>query len=335
MTPGPKSGSSKTILVVVLVLAGACAFCSVGVVILGGVGFLTASKDLSTPAPVLSADREVVTFVVPPPFHQVSEGRYTAEQTDGPARYVVEVIRLPAIDAADPIESLNAQWRATIVRDWPGAPEQVLPLRRFANNGARVYFTSASLQQQGAEYRSLVSLYLVSADERFEPFVTVQSFFDSSAGAPMRALGASDVTHPLIEALFKGISGSPVGNPLIDDAEVSGRWQHSSGNQMQFVNVLTGSTGYTAVASGTWWTFEPNHEFSYKFSGAVTNTGATQFSAQSDSGTWRVEHDVLVTDGETLDRKYFIVGAGRGPSGKRTLYLMPEGNWTLSPGGLA
>ncbi len=333
MTPAPSSSNKNVILVVVLVLAGSCVLCAGGAIVLGGIGFLTA-KDVATP-PVPTGVTTAAEFAPPAPFQLVSEGRWQASLADGSAHHGVEVTRFPSRAATSGLSALSEAWSELIVPQWPGAPSRVLPLRRFANNGARVYFASARLPQQGFKRKSLVSLYLLQVDDRFEVFSVVQSSVDESVGNEMTEAGAPDVSHPLVEALFKGLAGSPTDVPLVDDAELVGSWKSSSGGQQQYVYVLTGASGYDAVASSVWWTFEAGHEFTYKFSGAVTDTGNTRFSGQEDRGTWSLEHDLLVTNGDTLKRKFFVVGAGEGPGGKRVVVLMPEGKWTLSPGAIA
>lgn len=333
--------SSKTLLWVLLGIGGLCAVCGAGTVALVGLGVIAGATDsMGAGAPAVGQERQEgapggFTFSVPPSFSPVSEGRWRFEKLDGNKRHTVDLIRLPAVPGLeDPITKLTQQWNATIVRDWPNAPTRVLPLRRFVNNGARAYFSSASLTAANADHPARVSLYLVEAGDRLEPFVVLQEYFDTSVGAAIVAQYSFDQTQPAVEEVFKGIEGSPIGPPLVEEAEVVGAWSSSSGASLQYVNVITGGTTVNSVASNTKYAFSGDHTFSYDYGGANTRFGNTQFASQQDTGTWRLEHDLLLLDGEQFDRKFFIVGAGEGPAGKRVLYVIPEGNWSLSPGAI-
>lgn len=337
--PGP-GRSNKTLLWVLLGVGGLCAVCGAGTVALVGLGAIAGATDVmgagTPPVPVVAGAPGGFQFTVPDTFALVSEGRWRFEKIDGDARHTAEVIRFAAIPGLEnPQDKLTQLWNQVIVRDWPGAPTRVLPLRRFVNNGARAWFTSATLQAANQKHPSMVSLYLVEADDRLEPFVVLQEFFDDSVGAVMEEAGAFDKSQPAVEALMKGVEGSPVGLPLVSDDEVAGKWLFGSGAQAQYVNVITGSTTFSAVSYTIRYDFAANHTFSYDYAGANTQYGSTKFGGQNDTGSWRVEHDVLVLDGAARDVKFFIVGAGLSPGGKRVLYLMPEPNWSLSPGAIA
>lgn len=341
MAPTPPARSSKTIWWVLLGVGGLCAVCGAGAVALVGLGVIAGATDsLGAGTPPVEGLQPGApggfTFTVPASFSPVSEGRWRFEKVDGTARHTVELIRLPAVPGReDPIGKLTRQWNAAIVRDWPNAPTRVLPLRRFVNNGARAYFTSATLTAANNDHPSLVSLYLVEAGDRLEPFVVLQEYFDKSVGAAIVARFSFDQTQPAVEEVFKGVEGGPVGAPLVDEADIAGSWKYGSGASMQYVNVITGGTTVNSVSYSVSYAFGAGHDFTYDYSGANTQFGNTQFGSDRDTGSWRVEHDLLVLDGERRDRKYFIVGAGPGPSGKRVLYLIPEGHWSLSPGAIA
>jgi hypothetical protein len=60
-----------------------------------------------------------------------------------------------------------------------------------------------------------------------------------------------------------------------------------------------------------------------------------QFSQDTDEGEWRVAHDQLVLTGNKRTTKYLVAGAARTPDGKRSLFLLPEGRWSLAPGPMA
>lgn len=342
MTPGspPSPRRPNSLLWVLLAVFGLCAVCGAGAVAVLGLGVIAGASDgLGVGSP---ATREAspgapggFSLRVPPGFTPVSEGRWRQVIQEGDKRHSVDVIRLPSIAGLDDAQpKLQRLWHDVIVRDWPGAPDAVLPLRRFVANGARAWFSSAAILAPNAKEKSLVSLYLVEADDRLEPLVVLQEF---SSELPTYA-GAQfswDTTHPLVEELIKGLEGSPVGLPLVDDAEVAGAWKYSSGASMDYVNIVTGSTSFSAVSSSTWYDFGADHDFTYRFSSANTNLGSTTFAGETDRGVWRVEHDLLIVEGEQRTRRFFIVGAGLGPKGQRVLSLMPEGSWSLYPGAIA
>lgn len=344
MTPSPPAGPAvpprRTLLWVLLGVGGLCAVCGAGAVALVGLGVIAGATDsMGTFGGASSAGSPGAaggfSFNIPPTFTPVSEGRWRFEKVDGDARHTLDVIRLAAVPGLDDAHGkLTQLWNAVIVRDWPAAPVKVLPLRRFVQNGARAHFSSATLKAPNAQHASLVSLYLVEADDRLEPFVLLQEYFDDSVGAVMVAKGSFDVTQAAVEELMKGVEGSPVGRPLVDEAELVGSWTYGSGSHAQYVNVITGSTTFSAVAYTVRWRFEGNHAAAYETSSANTRLGDTTFAGQTDEGTWALEHDLLTIDGAKFDRKYFIVGAGVGPGGQRVLFLMPEGHFSLSPGAI-
>ncbi len=340
MQQPPPGRSNKTLLWVLLGVGGLCAVCGAGTVALVGLGVIAGATDSmgtgSSPSTSTPGAPGGFSFAVPASFAVVSQGRWRFEKLDGSAKYTAEVIKLAAIPGIeDAPDKLTQLWNQTIVRDWPNAPTRVLPLRRFVNNGARAHFTSATLTAANNKHPSMVSLYLVEADDRLEPFVVLQEYFDDSVGALMKEAGAFDQTQPAVEALMKGVEGSPIGMPLVSEEELAGKWVYGSGANAQYVNVITGSTTFSGVSYTIKYDFEANHDFVYDYAGANTYHGNTQFGGEKDSGTWQVQHDVLVLDGATRDSKFFIVGAGVGPAGKRVLYLMPEPNWSLSPGAIA
>lgn len=340
MTGPAPSSSNKTLLWVLLGVGGLCAVCGAGTVALVGLGVIAGATDsMGVGSSSSSAGSPGAAggfaFSVPATFKPVSESRWHFEQMDGEKRHTVDVIRFAAVPGLDdPAGKLTRLWNEAIVRDWPQASTKVLPLRRFVQNGARAHFTSATLTAANNKHPSLVSLYLVEADDRLEPFVVLQEYFDDSVGAMIVAQGSFDVTQPAVEALMKGVEGSPIGRPLVEEAEIVGRWTSGSGSQMQYVNVITGATSFSAVSQTTRYDFESGHDFRYDYAGANTQLGSTTFGGQSDTGTWTLEHDLLLLDGARFDRKFFIVGAGVGPTGKRILYLMPEGEFSLSPGAI-
>lgn len=343
MTPAPSGAAPvpprRTLLWVLLGVGGLCAVCGAGAVALAGLGVIAGATDSmgTSTAPARGSPGATggFTFTLPASFAPVSEGRWRFEKVDGEAKHTLDVIRLTAVPGLDDAHGkLTQLWNSVIVRDWPGAPTQVLPLRRFVQNGARAHFTSATLKAPNAQHASLVSLYLVEADDRLEPFVLLQEYLDDSVGAVMVARGSFDVTQAAVEELMKGVEGSPIGRPLVDEAELVGSWKYGSGSHAQYVNVITGSTTFSAVSYTVRWRFDAGHRMAYETSSATTTLGTTAFAGQTDEGSWALEHDLLTIDGARFDRKYFIVGAGNGPAGKRVLFLMPEGHFSLSPGAI-
>ncbi len=336
----PRPFTRTILLWVGLTAAALCALCGAGTVGLVALGVIAGNAD---PA-VGGADRPAgqpgvaggFSMRLPASFTPVSEGRWRHEQVDGQRRHTVDVIKLAAVPGVgDPAGALKRLWNEVIRRDWPDAPQTPLPLRRFVNNGARAHFSSAALQPQGNQNKSLVSLYLVEAGDRLEPLVVLQEYFDDSVGAMMVARGSWDVTHPAVDALLKLVEGSPVGLPLVMDDEVQGAWVTASGASQQYVNVLTGSTTFSAVSSSVRYQLAADHAFAYQYAAANTQLGSTTFGGQRDQGTWKIEHDLLVLEGEARTTKYLIIGAGLVEGDRRTLYLMPEPHWSLSPGAIA
>jgi hypothetical protein len=336
---GGRSGN-QTLLIVLLVVGGLCALCGVGTLALVGLGVVAGAAEGPVSAPSAAEARPGVEggfrMTFPEDFKPVDEARHRFERLEGSARHTVDVIKLAPIDGLDdPQGKLRALWNGTIVRDWPGIPTLTLPLRRFVQNGARAFYTFAVVRVPGQDRRSMVSLYLVEAGDRLEPFAVVQEFFDSGIGADFMNNLSFDTTHPAVEAFLKGVEGSPVGLPLVADDELTGRWAFSTGSLGQYVNVITGGTSSETVSYAVRYELGADRRFAYRFQGATMGAAGTRFSASHDEGTWAVQHDLLVLDGEQFDTRYLIIGAGAGPDGKRVIYLQPEGKWSLTPAAIA
>lgn len=331
--------SNKTLLVVLLVVGGLCGVCGVGTLALVGLGVVAGASEVgpSFTAPEARPGVEGgfrLTF--PESFKPVDEHRHRFTLEEGGSRHTVDVIRLEAVPGLDdPRGKLDALWRGTIVRDWPQAPTVTLPLRRFVQNGARAHYTFATVEVPGQRRRSMVSLYLVEAGDRLEPFAVVQEFFDTGIGADFMNKYSFDTTHPAVEELLKGVEGSPVGLPLVSDDELVGRWAFSTGALGQYVNVITGSTSTETVSYAIRYQLTGDRRYVYRFQGATTGSAGARFSVSHDEGSWLVQHDLLVFDGAEFDSKYFLIGAGVGASGKRVFYVLPEGKWSLTPGAIA
>jgi hypothetical protein len=333
--------STRTILLWVgLAVAGLCAVCGAATVALVALGVVAGNTDPATTSADPPMGRPGVaggfSMSLPASFTQVAEGRWRHEQLDGQRRHTVEVIKLAAVPGLEqPHEALKRLWNEVIRRDWPDAPPTPLPMRRFVNNGARAHFTSAALQPRGNANKSLVSVYLIEAGDRLEPLVVLQEYFDDSVGAMMVARGSWDETHPAVEALFKQVEGSPIGLPLISGDEAQGAWVTASGASQQYVNVLTGSTTFSAISTSLRFQLAADHTFSYQYASANTRLGSTTFGGQRDQGRWKIEHDLLVLEGDARTVKYLIIGAGLVEADHRVLYLLPEPHWSFSPGAIS
>lgn len=332
----------KTWVWVLVALVAACFVCSAGALGLGLLGAFTAGEDASTVAAPTGAPGAAGGFSFTPPEGWTSPGagRVSTQVKDGTAVLTVEVIRMPAISGVgEPAEKLAAFWSERIGADWDGVPATPLVMRRFVGNGARAHFTSAPLRPKGGGTRARVSVYLVEAGDRLEPLVVLQQYDDPTTNAQsikdQMAPYSWDTTHPLVEQVIAGLAGSPVGLPLVSDEELVGEWRYSTGNALQWVNTLTGSTSMTTVSYSVDYGFGEDHQFTYRFQGASGQVGALEFQGDADEGEWKVEHDVLVLQGGARTVKYLVAGAARAPSGKRALFLLPEKQWSLSPGAVA
>jgi hypothetical protein len=332
----------KTWLWVLIALGGSCFVCAAGGLALLALGAVSGGDGMGQASPARSEGTPGApggfSFTAPQGWTSPGPGRWLTQREDGSARLTVEVIRLPAIAGLEqPAEKLAAFWRDRVGADWE-VGETPLVLRRFVANGARAYFTSAPLRPKRGGTETRVSAYLVEADDRLEPLVVLQGYDEPGQYASIiehMAQFSWDKTHPLVEQVIAGTAGSPVGLPLASDEEVAGRWVHSTATSMQWVHTITGSTSMSTVSYSVKFEFGEDHHFTYSFQGASGEVGAMQFSSDKDEGEWRVEHDLLVLEGKQGTKKYLIAGAGRQPGGKRTLFLMPERQWSLSPGALA
>ncbi|TSC25282.1 hypothetical protein [Corallococcus sp. Z5C101001] len=340
--PRPKS----PLVWILLAVGGACALCCTGTLGLMVLGLLGGD---ATPGAVATSPMNRAragtrgepggfAFDAPPGWKKLEDGRFILEWVDRGDTLGVEALRLPSVPGLDDGEGKLARlWRERIGADWNDVKPNPLAMRRFVTNGARAYFTAAEVRSKTNNRSFRVSLYLVEADDRLEPLVFIQSFM--TPGGIAESLSASfswNASYPRVEEALKGVRGSPVGLPLVDDAEVVGDFLYGSSTSTQWVNAYTGSATMTAVSYSAEYSFGANHAFQYKYAGASGQVGAMRFGSEDDQGTWSVKHDVLTVAGAKRTRRFLLVGAARTPEGRRTLYLMPEHpGWSLSPGGIA
>lgn len=277
-------------------------------------------------------------FDVPQGWKATGQGRYLIEQKDRGDTLGVEVVRLPSVPGLEDGEGKVARlWHERIGADWDGVTSTPPVLRRFVSNGARAFFTGSPLRSKKEGVLFRVSLYLVEADDRFEPLVFIQSYVPENAIARDMSAGFSwDTSHKNVELALAGVRGSPVGAPLVDDSEVVGDFSYATSSSLQWVSAFTGSTSMSTVSYNISYVLSGDHSFVYKYVGASGQVGAMQFGKEDDEGEWSVKHDVLTLTGQKRTRRYLLIGAARTPEGRRTLYLMPEHPaWSLYPGGIA
>ena len=277
-------------------------------------------------------------FDAPEGWKTQPDGRFILEWPDTyGAGLGVEALRLPGIPGLDDGEGkVTRLWRERVAADWNDVPPSPPVLRRFVANGARAFFTGGVVRHKGNGRSFRVSLYLVEADDRFEPLVFIQSYLSSGPGEAMSASLSWDTSHEKVEAALTGVRGSPVGLPLVADSEVAGAFVHSSSAMAQYVNTFTGSTSMSGVSSSGEYAFGADHTFQYKYVGASGTVGAMTFGSENDQGTWSVKHDVLTVAGAQWTRRFLLIGAARTPEGKRALFLMPEKpSWSLVPSAIA
>lgn len=329
---------------VVIALGASCFLCTAGGVALTVLGAVTGSDDTGrvSEAPTGGAPGAAggFAFTAPAGWTSPGAGRWSTQVKDGTAVLTVEVLRLPALPGlGQPADTLATLWRDRIGADWDGVSSTPLVMRRFVGNGARAHFTSAPLRPKGGGTVTRVSVYLVEAGDRLEPLVVLQQYDDPTTNAQVMkdqmAPYSWDTTHRLVEQVIAGLAGSPVGLPLVSDDEVAGDWRYSTGNALQWVNTLTGSTSMTTVSYSVDYAFGDDHHFTYRFQGASGQVGALNFQGDRDEGEWKLEHDVLVLEGGQRTVKYLVAGAARAPGGQRALFLLPEKQWSLAPGAVA
>ncbi|NPC69566.1 hypothetical protein HPP05_07385 [Corallococcus exiguus] len=330
---------------ILLMVGGACAFCCTGALGLMALGLFAGDSDTpGTPGAVSRArgggspgEPGGFAFDAPQGWKTQEDGRFILEWDDRGNTLGVEALRLPAMPGLDDAEGRLAKvWQERIGADWNGVQPNPLVMRRFMSNGARAFFTAAVVRAKNNDRSFRVSLYLVEAGDRLEPLVFIQSFMTPGGlGEAMSASFSWNTSYARVEEALKGVRGSPVGLPLVDDTEVVGHFIYGTSSGAQWVNAYTGGTTMTAVSYSIDYTFGANHAFQYKYGGASGQVGAMKFGSDDDQGTWSVKHDVLTLTGGKRTRRYLLIGAARSPEGKRTLYLMQEGQgWSLSPGAI-
>lgn len=266
-------------------------------------------------------------------------GGFITEWTDRGDTLGVELLQLGSVPGLEDAEGkLSRLWSEHIGKDWNDVKPNPLVMRRFVANGARAWFTSATVSNKGNGRRFRLSLYLVEAGNRLEPLVFIQSYVSPGGVAAAQGMMAENswgTSHVRIEDALKGVRGGPVGLTLVTDSEVTGSFSHGSGAAGQWVNTFTGGTTMRAVTSRSDYVFRPDHSFQHQFVGGSGPAGAMTFGTESDSGTWSVKHDVLTLAGTRRTRRYLLIGAAHTPEGKRTLYIMPEqSGWSLQPGAI-
>lgn len=320
---------TNTVKVVAAVIGGlmACSCLCCG-------GLMLAADDAKPGASAPSGTSgQGFSMTLPPGFRDLGGGVWEHVVVDDSQTRTLKVTRLEAVPRAAPQPLLEALWRQAVTSK-PGYEKfgPPLPQRRFTQNGARAHFVRGRIFSDQSDSERYVSIYLVEADEQFVPLLITQDIVDTSVGAAIRINYSWGKSHAPVEELFKHLTGSPTGVPLLDDDELLGHFEMGRTNTLQWVNTVTGATSMTAVARAVDFDFADDHTYTYSFSGSSGVVGAMKFDGETDQGRWRVEHDVLVLDGDRRDRKYFITGAGRGPNGEKVLLLQPEPDWSLASG---
>lgn len=338
---GPGAAPKKTKwLWVLLALGGSCFACMGGGMLLALLGVISgdeaATGAVASAPPGQPGAAGGYALTVPASFTENGQGRWLHRQRDGSAELTVELVRLPALPGLEQPEArLTELWNTRLAADWEGASATPFLMRRFVSNGALAHFAGAELRTKPGRQLSFVSLYLVEAGDRLEPLVFIQQRSEPggfASSADMMAGLSWGTSHAAVEAVLAGVKGSPVGRPLVTDAEVAGRWVYGSNSTAQWLNTITGSSSMTAVAYAVNLSLGDDHRFTYRFNGASGQVGNLQFASTDDEGTWRVEHDVLHLEGDGgKTRKYLVAGAARAPDGKRTLLLVSEGRYTAAP----
>lgn len=276
-------------------------------------------------------------FTPPAEFTADGPGRVKATQQDGSSLNTVEVLQLAAIEGRDDAEQkLRRFWNEAIARDWDEVQPEPIVMRRFVANGARAVFTGGKARAKQGNL-AFVTVLLVDDDTRLVPLVIIQTSQDpNTTGSSTRDMSASmswSTSWALAERALTGVRGSPVGLPLVDDAEVTGAWVYSTGSQLQWVARFTGRTGMDVVSYAIDYDFDDDHRYRYKFNGASGTVGALNFATEKAEGTWGVKHDVLtLTSDAGKITEYLILGAPTGPDGMRLLHLLPKPHWDLTPG---
>ncbi|CAM3093324.1 hypothetical protein G4177_22560 [Corallococcus sp. ZKHCc1 1396] len=331
---------------ILIAVGGASALCCTGTLGLLALGLIAGDDTAPGTAPSAEARTHAgrkgepggFAFDAPQGWKTLPDGRFIIEY---PNKYGdplgVEALRMPSVPGLDDGEGKVVRlWRERVGADWNGVPPHPRVMRRFMANGARAFFATEAVKHKGNGRSFLISLYLVEADDRFEPLVFIQSFASTGYGEDLSASFSWDTSYAKVEEALKGVRGSPVGLPLVDDAEVVGRFQYSSNSATQYVNTFTGATTMSTVSYGIDFTFGKDHTFQYKFVGASGQVGAMNFGADDDQGAWSVKHDVLTVTGAKRTRRYLLIGAARTPEGRRALYMLPEHpSWSLAPGSVA
>ncbi|MBN8233237.1 lipocalin family protein [Corallococcus macrosporus] len=323
---------------ILLAVGGVCAFCCTGTLGLMALG-LFAGEDSATPRARAGRPGEPggFAFDAPQGWKTQADGRFILEWDQRGDTLGVEALRLPSLPGLDDAEGKLARlWQERVGADWNDVKPNPLVMRRFVANGARAFFTAAVVRAKNNDRSFRVSLYLVEAGDRLEPLVFIQSFMTPGGlGEAMSASFSWNTSYVRVEEALKGVRGSPVGLPLVDDAEVVGHFVHGSSTAAQWVNAYTGGTTMTAVSYSSEYTFGANHSFQYKYAGASGQVGAMTFGSENDQGTWSVNHDVLTVTGAKRTRRFLLIGAARTPEGRRTLYLLrDQQGWSLSPGAI-
>lgn len=322
----------KITLAVVAGLLGLSGLCCMGTLTLGLLGGDGDAAKVS-----LSVGGAGFGFDPGATFQSTGQGAWRRELRDGTELMWVNVARLAPVPGLDePEQALTNLWNQAVAGAFDPLPvmDRIRPpivQRRYVNNGARAHFGRARLFKKGTTEAVYVTLYAVEADDRLEPFLVVQGCDSTAMGGAMICNFSFNKTHVWIEELIKGVTGSPTGAPLVSDEEVFGHFQFGSNDTAQWVNTVTGATSMTAVVRAVDFTFNDDHTYLYKFTGGSGQVGSMRFASDEDRGTWKVERDVLLLDGEKHQYKYFITGAPKSPTGAQLLLLQPTPNWSLAP----
>jgi hypothetical protein len=216
----------KRLVIGLLAAGGVSALCCVGSLV------AVALSDDEGPRSRATQAGQGFSVTVPEGFSTPRPGHWTAERREGPNRLWLDVQQLAPLHVSGAVdEPLRALW-ARSLEGYEG-PADPLIQRRFVSNGARAHFARATVKRTGNPDPVMVSLYLVEADDALVPLFLVQGCDTNEPGALMIIQYSFPTTHTLVEAFLGGVAGSPVGAPLVDEAELTGTWTFADTGTLQ------------------------------------------------------------------------------------------------------
>ena len=295
-------------------------------------------KTKATVAPPATGDGLApgLTFTMPEGWEQRS-GWYIRSYKDRPTDTEISsaLVRFPPAIPAKGIfsDAIRAAWDKYIPAEGKGKGSGMV-YRRYVGDGLVSQFIFGRVRENGQKADTLFSVYMIDCGSTWQPMIVAYTYVDNgdfAAGVDFSASfsypKSADVGEQFIRTLR---CPAAKGKPLVDTASLVGDYNYGTGSSLMWENIYTGASSMTFVSYGGTLNLKANGTFTYTFSSASGQVGATRFGSAKGAGKWSIVGDILVCKYSSYDQgdsykrteeKYRIAGVVSFSDGSKVIVL--------------